>query len=131
VTPEGTRDGWPSPDGTLVLARAQQGGFSLYPIAGGAPTPVTGLAPDASIVRFSPDGRAIYSYRRSELPARLMRLELASGRSQLVRELAPADRAGIFSIFEISLADDPRWYVYNPWRVFSSLFVIEAAPPHP
>ena len=124
ATPPGTRNGWPSPDGTLVLAQGEGGGYAMYPVAGGTAVPVPGLPADAWIVRFGPDGRSVYWYRRSELPARLMQLDLASGRSALVRMVGPPDLAGVFSIFDIALADDPRWYVYNAWRYTTALFVI-------
>ena len=127
VTPEGTRDGWPAPNGSAVLARGKDGSFQLFPMDGGSGRPVPSLPADASVVRFSPDAKAVYFYRRAEIPARLMRLDLASGGATFVREIAPPDRAGILSIYEIVLADDDRWYVYNTWILRSSLYVAEQA----
>jgi len=80
---------------------------------------------DANVIRFSLDGKAVYFHRPVEVPCRVMRLDLASGQTTLVRTLGPRDRSGLLSIYEVSLADDDRCYVYTPWHLASSLFVVE------
>src|ERR1019366_3663301 len=70
VTPEGTRDGWLSADGKLVLARGPEGKYFVYTIAGGAPQPVPGLTEADVLAQWSADGRAVLVYRRAEIPCR-------------------------------------------------------------
>jgi eukaryotic-like serine/threonine-protein kinase len=106
VTPEGTRDGWLSSDGKLVLARGPEGKYLVYPIAGGDPQPVPGLNETDVIAQWSGDGRSALVYRRGEIPCRLERVVLATGSRTLFKELAPADRTGLLSIRELSLSDD-------------------------
>ncbi len=69
VTPEGTRGGRLSPDGKLVLARGPEGKYSVYPIVGGAPQPVLGLAEADTLAQWSTDGRSVLVYRRAEIPS--------------------------------------------------------------
>jgi hypothetical protein len=126
VTPEGTRDGRLSPDGKLVLARGPGGKYSLYPIAGGEPQPVPALTEADTLAQWSMDGRSVLVYRRAEIPCRLERVDLATGRRTLFKEFAPPDRAGLLSMREIFVTDDLRSYAYTAYYQVSSLFVLEA-----
>ena len=126
VTPEGTRDGWLSSDGRLVLARGPEGKYFVYSIAGADPRPVPGLTEADVLAQWSPDGRSVLAYRRAEIPCRLERVDLASGQRKLFKELAPPDRAGLLSMREIFVTDDLRSYAYTSYYQVSSLFVSEA-----
>ena len=125
VTPEGTRDGRLSPDGTLVLARGSGGTYALYPIAGGSARPVPGLADAGVVAEWSTDGKSVLAYRRAEIPCRLERVDLATGRRTFFTELAPADPAGLLSIREVFVTDDLQSYAYTAYYQVSSLFVSE------
>jgi len=125
VTPEGTRDGWLSADGKLVLARGPDGKYSVYPISGGEPRPVPGLTEVDVLAQWSADGRAVLVYRRAEIPCRLERVDLKSGHRTLFKEFAPADRNGLLSMREIFVTDDLRSYAYTAYYQVSSLFVSE------
>jgi Tol biopolymer transport system component len=125
VTPEGTRDGWLSSDGRLVLARGPEGKYFVYPIAGGEPQPVPGLTETDVLAQWSTDGRSVLVYRRAEIPCRLERVDLATGHRTLFKEFAPADRTGLLSVREIFVTDDLRSYAYTAYYQGSSLFVSE------
>jgi Tol biopolymer transport system component/predicted Ser/Thr protein kinase len=125
VTPEGTRDGWISADGKLVLARGPEGKYFVYPIAGGEPRPVPVLTETDVLAQWSVDGRSVLSYSRAQIPGRLERVDLASGRRTLFKELAPADRAGLLSMREVFVTDDLQSYAYTAYYQVSSLFVSE------
>ena len=131
MTPEGTRDGWPSPDGSLVLARGSEGKYFLFPIAGGEPRPVPGLSEADVVAHWSADGRSVLAYRRAEIPARLERVFLDTGQRRFFKELAPADRAGLLSLRGVFITDDLRSYAYTAYYQVSSLFVSEARPTRP
>src|ERR1039457_6693099 len=125
VTPEGTRDGWLSADGKLVLARGPEGKYFVYTIAGGAPQPVPGLTEADVLAQWSADGRAVLVYRRAEIPCRLERVDLATGQRTLFKEFAPTDRTGLLSMREMFVTDDLRSYAYTAYYQVSSLFVSE------
>ena len=125
VTPEGTRDGWLSANGKLVLARGPDGKYSVYPISGGEPRPVPGLTEADVLAQWSADGRAVLVYRRAEIPCHLERVDLASGHRTLFKEFAPADRNGLLSMREIFVTDDLRSYAYTAYYQVSSLFISE------
>lgn len=126
VTPEGTRDGLLSADGKLVLARGPDGNYSIYPIAEGEPRPVPALTPVDILALWSPDGLSALVYRRAEIPYRLERVDLGTGRRTVFKEFAPADRTGLLSLREIFVTGDLRSYAYTAYYQVSSLFVSDA-----
>ncbi len=128
VAPEGTR--FPlsarpvSPDGRRAFARDGDGALRLFPLEGGAPEPLPGVEREEEPLRFSPDGLFVYAYRPGQVPARVTRVELATGRRELWLEIHPADRAGVPAITPVQLTADGRGYVYGYRRVLSDLYVV-------
>ena len=125
ITPEGTGQGWVSPDEKVLLGRTGAGEFFLYPMGNGEPRPVSHLGREDQVIRWSADGRSLLVYRANELPVRVERVELESGRRTLVRELAPADRSGVTGITNVSISGNEKWYAYGYKRDVSQLFTVE------
>jgi len=121
ATPPGTTHGLVSPDGNSILARDADGTFSIYAVAGGPPKPVPGTAPDDEVIHWSSYGQSVLIYRRGEVPARVERLDLSTGKRVLVRQLAPPSRAGVLNVRYIAFSDDERWYAYTFDRVLCRL----------
>ena len=88
---------------------------------------MTGLTTDDQVIQWSADGRSVYVYRPTSVPFRFERLDLASGRRTLVREVGPADRAGVLYGLLAALTDDAKSYAYDFKRMTSQLFVVEGA----
>ena len=94
-------------------------------IEGGEPVPVAGIAPVDGIVGPSTKEGTIWLRRGRDLPARIVRLDLASGRGEPFREFAPADPTGIIDLIGIHVARDGRHYGYSYGRVLSDLYLVE------
>ena len=125
LTPEGTRDGATiSPDGQTVVAATAEG-YRLYPVTGGTPRAVPGLSPDDEVVRWSPDGLALWITRYSQITLPVEQLDVATGRRRSLITITPEARAGVLKIRELSLADDPRVYAYSAREYVSRIFVIK------
>ena len=127
VTPEATTNGTVSPDGLRILYSKPGGTYVIQGVGGGAAQTVPGLTTDDEVIRWSADGRSLHVYRPANVPFRLERLDVASGRRVLIREVAPADRAGILGGMGAALTDDTRSYAYGYERMTSHLFVVEGA----
>jgi dipeptidyl aminopeptidase/acylaminoacyl peptidase len=128
ITPEGVGlfFGNPvSPDGDFVATLGPDQRATLYPVTGRAPRPVRGLEAGEAPIRWSADGRSLYAYRRGDLPARIYRVELGSGRRTLWREVMPADPAGIYDIDPVLVSPDGAAYAYTYSRVLSELYLVE------
>jgi Tol biopolymer transport system component len=127
VTPEATTNGTVSPDGLHILYSKTGGTYFIQRAGSGTAQPVPELTTDDQVIRWSADGRAVYVYRPAQVPFRLERLDLASGRRVLIREVAPADRIGVLYGMGAALTDDTRSYAYDFKRMTSQLFVVEGA----
>ncbi len=126
VTPEATTNGMVSPDGLRILYSKPGGAYFLIQRDGaGTAQTVPGLGPDDQVIRWGVDGRSVYVFRPANVPFRLERLEIASGRRALVREFAPADKTGVLNGWGVSLTDDAKAYAYGYDRMMSRLFVVE------
>ena len=127
VTPEGTSQGFVSPDGRMILVKASGGALALYPVDGGEVRPVAGATPDDAVIRWSADGRSLLVSRRGEVPARIERLDVATGRREPVRTIGPTDLAGVLSVGPFAFSNDGKSYAYACRRTSSHLFLVEGA----
>ncbi len=114
-----------SPDGQEVAAVGPDQRGYLYPVAGGDPRPIPNLAEGELPVAWSGGGRSIFVYRPAEIPAKVDRIELATGRRTLWKELRPSDPAGVEFIGPILMTADEKSYVYGYRRLLTDLYVVE------
>jgi hypothetical protein len=78
------------------------------------------------VARWTADGRGLLAYHWS-VPARLERVDLATGRRDLVHRLAPPDLAGAVRIQNVTVASDDNVYAYSALQRRSDLFLVEGA----
>jgi Tol biopolymer transport system component len=124
-TPEGyTGVGVVSPDGKWVVVRGPDRKRYLYSLAGGEPTPIPGVDPEDGVAQFSADGRFVYVSRNAEVPAKVYRVELATGKRELWRTLMPADGAGVSNLSPLPTPDGSA-YIYAYIRTLSDLFLVD------
>ena len=123
ITPEGTAGHWVSPDGRLLAAFDAQRKFWLYPMDGGQPSSLSGIEPGESVIRWSGDGKYLFVTNEGVIPVRIYRVEVLTGRRQLVYMLAPSDPAGLWSIYSVLVTPDGKTYVYSDVRILSDLYV--------
>ena len=102
-----------SPDGKFVLAEGPDRRRYLYPIEGGEPTPIPGLAADDTPEQWTADGRSLYVSRRRDIPSHVQTLDLATGRRSPWRDLAPADGSGVVDVAPIIPTPDGGSYIYG------------------
>lgn len=126
ITPEGTTE-WLliSPDGRSLIASDAQRQRSFYPVEGGAPQPILHLKSADEIIGWSGDGRSLVVANVNEMPIRVYRFDPANGRKELLKEIMPADPAGIFGYHYVFLTPDGKGYAYSVSRMLSDLYVVE------
>jgi eukaryotic-like serine/threonine-protein kinase len=114
-----------SPDGQFVVGIGPDQKGYLYPTAGGEPRLFNGVEPGDLPITWSEDGRSIYLYRTGEVPAKVYRLELASGKKSVWKEIAPLDPTGVSTIGPILMTPDGKTYVYGFHRTLGDLYLVE------
>ncbi len=126
-TPEGVDAGRRipvSPDGRAAAMLDHDGRLSLFPLGGGTVRAVPGGVGGDEAVRFAEDGRALF-VTRHELPLRVFRVDLGSGRRELWRELPTPDPAGLqASGPAVVVSADGRSVVGTYTRRLNKLYVV-------
>ncbi len=113
-----------APDGSALLGVGAGGVATLFPLDGGAARPVPGAGPRDFPITFASDGKSIFIGARG-MPARIDRLDLATGARTPFRTLRPADPAGVPEIASALITPDGSAYVYPAARMLSDLFLVE------
>lgn len=112
-----------SPDGTLIAGVDSQQRLVLLPAAGGEPKVIaTGFGP--RVLRWSKSGKSLLA-QTGPIPAKLLRVDLATGKATPWKEVAPSDLAGVGPIWPVMLSADERTMVYSFRRNLSELFVVD------
>jgi hypothetical protein len=109
----------------FVTATGRDGRSYVYPVSGGEPRLIPGLSEDDEISRWTPDGMSLYVFRHGELPAKVMRLNLATGKREPWKDVLPSDLSGVVTITPILLTPDGKTYAYSYPRILSQLFLGE------
>jgi eukaryotic-like serine/threonine-protein kinase len=118
-----------SPDGKWVASTDAEQKTVLYPLSGGPPVAVPGVEPGESPIRFNADGSALYVARSGEYPVPVYKVDVKSGRRQLLREIMPAERSGLTPQrvdrgFIHATPDGTAFaYTYARWR--GSLYLVD------
>jgi len=126
ITPEGTgvfRNAF-APDGSGFVADCGDE-VCLYPLDGGEPKPIPGLAQGTQVVGWDPSGRSVFVANTCRRPVQVDRLDLGSGKRTLWRELQPADLGGVHGCMQVDVADAGTAYAYSFARTLSDLYVVE------
>ncbi len=113
-----------SPDGRS-LALMSEGTLRLFSAEGTALRTMPGDFSGHTLIGWTSDGRALHSYQPTDLPVRIYRLDLATGELKVVRELLPADPAGIWRIHPVRITPDGGSYAYTYAHRVGDLYVFD------
>jgi Tol biopolymer transport system component len=121
-------DGHPvSPDGQWIAAYGEYAeDMFLVPVAGGPVRTVPNTKGDFGFVRWAPDGKSLIGIVIGSIPARLIRIDVATGRREVVKDLAPPELSGIIEIYPVFVTPDLASYAYGYGRAAASdLYLVE------
>jgi len=111
-----------SPDGNRIAGTNRDNRLVVAPVAGGeahlVPTEVRGFP-----VGWSADGQALLARDVRMRPVHVYRVDLATGRAKVWREIGPSNPIGFQSIIRLFYAPDERSYVYSFNRTLSKLYL--------
>ena len=122
VTPEGVTGGVVSSDGQYILAN--NGSEAIYPTAGGEPRSIPGIEPGFIPMQWSEDNSSIYAYRPGQVPTRVFKVNVATGKTTVIQELQPQVTTGVVTIAPVVVNRAGSRFAYSYYQVFSVLYVI-------
>jgi eukaryotic-like serine/threonine-protein kinase len=114
-----------SPDGQMIVGIGPDQKGYIFPVAGGDPRIVKGMEAGDLPINWSQDARSIFLYRTGEVPAKVYRLDLATGKKTVWKEIAPLDPTGVSTIGPILMTPDGKTYVYGFHRTLGDLYLVE------
>jgi hypothetical protein len=122
LTPEGSTLGEVSPDGRVVAAITAEG-LRLYPVEGGSSSAIPGTTVHEQLMRWDGDV-SVLLFRSSEIPAAVERVDVRTGKRELVRKVGPLDPVGVLNVRAVVLSEDGRAHAYTFRRMLSHLFLV-------
>jgi Tol biopolymer transport system component len=121
-----------SPDGRRVLVNDPLEGYLVWPLDGGQAVALTTLDPRSRPIQWSADGQFLYVKGPEESVVRMHRFNIATGKSDLLKELAPQDPSGVVGVAdgrgELAVTPDGKTYVFTYWSFLRDLFLVERLP---
>jgi hypothetical protein len=124
VTPEGTVCGPSSPDSRFVVGVGPNSAVAIYPIEEGSPRMIPGLEAGFLPVQWSSDGSMLYGYHTGELPSRIYKVGIDSGKQTVVQELRPGVPAGVVMVAPVQVSRDGTRFAYSYNQTLSVLYLI-------
>ena len=120
-----------SPDGRLVIGLPtnvqltqypeQRGEPRLYRLDGGGERSISGLGSDEFPIDWSPEGDAIYVYRRPRRPADVYVLNIVTGQRRAWKKIGTPES----TMTRLMIARDGSSYAYSSVRLLSELVLAE------
>jgi hypothetical protein len=92
-------------------------------VDGGAVRAVPDLR-NVRVSRWTDDSRGLL-VASDELPMRVFRVDVATGRRELRKILMPADPAGVVNIYAVQVAANEQSYFYSYQRDLTDLYLIQ------
>jgi eukaryotic-like serine/threonine-protein kinase len=126
VTPEGTAGVQVSPDGRSVAVRGPDGKRGIWPLEGGGFHPIPGLAPNYTVIGWTPDGESLYvaPIGLETKDSKVSRVNLQTGKMEPWKTFGDETGAGVTSVGAPHLSSDGTAYAYVYWRVLSEAYVV-------
>lgn len=125
ITPPGVTAAWLAPDDKTLLGQTGPDSYELLSRGTSTATPVKGFTVADHVIGWDTDQQTVAVSVGNAVPARVERVDLASGKRTLVREIAPSDSAGVTSVRVTQWIDDGRGYVYDFLRRDDALFIVK------
>jgi serine/threonine protein kinase/Tol biopolymer transport system component len=128
LTPEGfeMRGNEISPDGRLVVLMDPGRKLMVFPVDGGDPRPVPAVRPQEVPAGWGADSASLYVVNpQGDLPLRIDRIDLRTGRRTLLKEITPAETAAFSGVDNIVITPGGKAYAYTYSRYAGVLYVVE------
>lgn len=126
IGPEGvSARGGVSPDGRFVATHGPDRRLYLYPIDGGPPRAIEGIAPDDLVIGWSADSTALRMHERRQFPVTVYEVDVATGRRRVFKEIREGAGAADLGILRLLFSPDGQDYAYTHYHYDSTLYLVD------
>jgi len=124
LTPEGIHGGLVSPDERYILRADPAAEVAIYPVDGAPRRVIPGLEPGFVSFQWSADSSSIYGYHPGQVPAKVYKVDIATGRKGLVQELFRDPIPGVVAVSPLVATRDGAHFAYSYYQMWSALYVV-------
>jgi hypothetical protein len=96
----------------------------VYPIVGGTPRPIPDIELGFVPVNWSEDDTAVYGYHPGQVPTKVYKVNLVTGKKTLIQELQPETTVGVVQIAPVVVSRDGSRFAYSYYQVSSVLYLV-------
>lgn len=89
------------------------------------PRPLIGFNDGERISQWTADGRALYVFVYEDSKLKVSKLDITTGHKEPFKEIAIADKAGIFFRPYIIITPDGKSYIYHIRRYLMDLYLAD------
>jgi serine/threonine protein kinase/Tol biopolymer transport system component len=127
ITPEGgvTQFNSISPDGQFVAVTEPNQKVNIYPVDGGEPRVAPNMIPGEVVIRWSNEPEWLFVANPTQIPTKVYRLNILTGRKDLWLSVSPQDRTGLDSTSSLRMTPDGKSYAYSYERFLSDLYLVD------
>jgi len=112
-----------SPDGKLIVLQDESGTYLRWPVDGGEPLPIPGMAAGEQPLAWTDDGAALY-VAGSAVPIVITRLDLATGKREPWKTITPSDAAGL-RYATLTITPNGKYWALSTAKLLTDLFVVD------
>jgi eukaryotic-like serine/threonine-protein kinase len=123
TSPEGVTCGTFSPDSQFMTGSAD-GGTVIYSLRGDSKRAIPKLNADFTPIEWSSNGSVLYGYHFGEFPGKIYKVEIATGKETLLKQLTPGVPAGVVLVAPIIASRDGKRFAYSYNQTLSVLYVV-------
>jgi eukaryotic-like serine/threonine-protein kinase len=111
-----------SPDGRWIWTVGPSGQVILPVDGSDSGRSMNEIPPEVRAIRWAEDGRSVFALERGRIPARVFRIDVESGRSEVWMEVHPSLKSAVTSVNTVSLTPDGETYVTSYIQLLSTLY---------
>ena len=124
ITPGGVLCGPSSPDSRFVVGAGGNPNAAIYSLVDGSKRIIPEMDPRFVPAQWSKDGSVLYGYHAGEIPSRIYKVEIATGKETFVHELRPGVPAGVVTVAPVVISRDGTRFAYSFNQTLSVLYLI-------
>lgn len=113
-----------SPDGKWIAGTGADSRLVIRSVEGGEVRPMATTQPLFPIA-WSADGRTLLVRDFGKVPAKIYRIDIATGHTKLWTEVGPTNLTGVQNILRLFYTPDERSYVYSFDRTVAQLYLAD------
>jgi hypothetical protein len=110
-----------SPDGRWIWTVGPTGS-AIYPVDGSPFRSMPSVPKEVRATRWSEDGKSVFAFERGRIPARVFRIDVESGQSEVWMEIRPKRESGVTGVNAVHLTPDAETYVTSYIQLLSDLY---------